>query len=65
MAKKDAAREALTRVPSSMAVRMLGVDRQTLYGMAKRGEIKTARTPTGRMLWNVAEYLEDASEEAA
>jgi hypothetical protein len=53
------ARKALTRVPSGMAAKLLGLDDpRQLYTLQKRGEIRCERTRTGRCMWDVAGYLE-------
>lgn len=59
------ARKALTRVPSGMAAEMLGVTVQTLRNWHKRGRIEAERTRAGRMLWDVARYLENEAGEKA
>jgi predicted site-specific integrase-resolvase len=62
---KDAVEQALTKVPSSMAARVLGIDRLTLYKWRDRGEIACERTASGRILWNVAAYLKRQECKAA
>jgi hypothetical protein len=53
------ARDALTKVPTGMAARMLGLeDTRQLYTLHKRGEIACERTRTGRCLWDVAGWME-------
>ena len=53
------ARDALTKVPSGMAAKLLGLDDvRQLYTLQKRGEIECERTRTGRCLWDVAGYME-------
>jgi predicted site-specific integrase-resolvase len=58
------ARKALTRVPSGMAAEMLGVTVATLRNWHKRGKIEAERTRAGRLLWDVAGYLESESKAA-
>jgi predicted site-specific integrase-resolvase len=58
------ARTALTQVPTGMAAKLLGIDPRTLYVWRDRGKIEAERTRTGRMLWNVAQFMERESERA-
>jgi hypothetical protein len=54
-----AARDALTKVPTGMAAKLIGLDDpRQIYTLEKRGEIEGVRTRTGRLLWDVAAYLE-------
>jgi hypothetical protein len=55
---------ALTRVPSGMAARLLGVDRQHLYKLKKRGEIEFEITASNRCLFNVSAYVESKKKVA-
>ena len=57
MTESDA-RKALTKVPTGMAARMLGVDPRTLYAWRDRGKIAAEQTRSGRFLWDVAGYME-------
>lgn len=53
------ARDALMKVPSGMAAKLLGLDDvRQLYTLQRRGDLECERTRTGRCLWDVAGYLE-------
>ena len=44
-------------VPTGMAARRLNRHPDTLRAMKNRGEIEVIRTATGRLLWNVDEFI--------
>ena len=54
--------DALTRVPTGVASRIVGVCPATLVAMERRGTIKSTRTPTNRRLWDVTPYMRARSE---
>jgi len=58
----DSVPEALSRVPTGMAMRIVGCCRATLLAMEERGAIKSHRTLTNRRVWDVGAYLRRLSE---
>ena len=57
--------EALRKCTAGVASRVLGVSTSTLLNWHKRGILKAERTPTGKLRYDLAAYLEQRGEKAA
>jgi hypothetical protein len=52
----------LTACPTGPAAQLLECCQQTIRNMGQRGDLRFTRTRTGRLLWNVREYLKRAGQ---